>query len=78
MDITVKNDKATIKLRSLDVGDVFTTPDYPTTFFLVIEPEFELDPDAGTYAVCLENGYLFRFDDSKDVIYVQFEATASF
>ena len=78
MTIEIKNSHPTVRLDTLSYGDVFTTPYEPTRFYILIEPDYELDPDDGNYCVDLKNGCLYCYENAKDVIPVKFEATASF
>ena len=81
MIINAKTNFKTVKLDTLKPGDVFALP---TTcgpiddFYIVIEPDYELDYDAGVYCVLLTNGELYRFEYDQEVIPVKLEATASF
>lgn len=81
MIINTKTDFKTVKLDTLKPGDVFIMPNAygtPEDFYIVIEPDYELDIDAGVYCVLLTNGELYRFDCCENVALVKFEATASF
>ena len=81
MIITTKNNFKTVKLDTLKPGDTFalpTTLGVPDDFYIVVEPDYELDIDAGVYCVLLTNGELYRFDCYEDVIPIKLEATASF
>lgn len=78
MEIKVKNIQKIVHLDTLKYGDTFFMPSDPEVFYIVIQPDYELDYDAGVYCVNLRNGELYRFDDCEDVIPVKFEATASF
>ena len=78
MEIKVKNIEKTVKLDTLKYGDTFFMTSDPEDFYIVIEPDYELDYDAGVYCVNLRNGELYRYDDCEDVVPVKFEATASF
>lgn len=78
MEIKVKNIQKTVHLDTLKHGDTFFMVSDPEDFYIVIEPDYELDYDAGVYCVNLRNGELYRFDDCEDVVPVKFEATASF
>ena len=81
MDITIKTNFKTVKLDTLKPGNVFIIPTAygtPEDFYIVIEPDYELDIDAGVYCVLLANGELYRFDCCENVTPVKLEATASF
>lgn len=82
MIINTKPNFKTVKVDTLKPGDTFAMPSVfrgvPEDFYIVIEPDYELDCDAGIYCVLLTNGELYRFDCSEDVIPVKLEATASF
>lgn len=78
MEIKVKNIQKTVHLDTLKYGDTFFMPSDPEVFYIAIEPDYELDYDAGVYCVNLKNGELYRFDCCEDVIPVKLEATASF
>jgi hypothetical protein len=78
MEIKVKSIQKTVRLDTLKYGDTFFMPSCPEDFYIVIEPDYELDYDAGVYCVNLRNGELYRFDDCEDVVPVKFEATVSF
>lgn len=81
MIINTKTNFKTVVLDTLKPGDVFIIPNAhgtPEDFYIVIEPDYELDIDAGVYCVLLTNGELYRFDCCENVTPVKFEATASF
>lgn len=78
MNIRIKNFHTTVELSTRKPGDVFTHPDNTNTFYIVIEPDYELDCDAGVYCVALKSGELYCLGETREVIPVDFEATASF
>lgn len=78
MEIKVKSIQKTVCLSTLNYGDTCFMPSDPEDFYIVIEPDYELDYDAGIYCVNLRNGELYRFDACEDVVPVKLEATASF
>lgn len=81
MEIKVKNTLKTVRLDTLKPGDTFALPAACSPigdFYIVVEPDYELDYDAGVYCVLLTNGELYRFEYDEDVIPVKLEATASF
>ena len=82
MYINFKNSHPTVELKTLNPGDVFVLADLhgdPDEFYIVIEPDYELDTTgAGVYCVLLNNGELYRFLPYEDVIPVKLETTASF
>ena len=81
MVINTKNTFKTVRLDTLKPGDTFALP---TTcgpiddFYIVVEPDYELDFDAGIYCVNLRSGELYRFEYDEEVMPVKLEATASF
>lgn len=83
MYIKFKNSYSTVELKTLNPGDVFVLSDDlngdPDDFYIVIEPDYELDTTvAGVYCVLLNYGELYRFLPYEDVIPVKLETTASF
>lgn len=78
MKITTKHTHPITTLDSRVPGDVFTFPETPNSYYIIVEPDYELDEGAGVYCVDLETGELFRYDEFKEIIPVVFEATASF
>lgn len=84
MYIEFKNSYSTVELKTLNPGDVFVLADFngdgnPDEFYIVIEPDYELDTTAaGVYCVLLNNGELYRFLPYEDVIPVKLKTTASF
>lgn len=81
MNIKFKNSYSTVELKTLNPGDVFVLSDMdknPDEFYIVIEPDYELDETVGVYCVLLNNGELYRFLSYEDVIPVKLETTASF
>jgi len=78
MKINIKNSRLTFPLNTREFGDVFTRPDTPDTFYIVIRPDYELDDYAGIYCVDLKNGELFCFSGDREIIPVSFEGTATY
>lgn len=81
MVINTKNSFKTVGLDTLNPGDTFALPaavGVPNDFYIVIEPDYELDYESGIYCVRLDNGELYHFDCYEDVIPVKLDATASF
>lgn len=82
MNIKFKNSYSIVELKTLNPGDVFALSDMdkitPDEFYIVIEPDYELDKTTGVYCVLLNNGELYRFLSYEDVIPVKLETTASF
>ena len=78
MKINIKNTRPVTTLDTRNPGDVFTRPDTPDTFYIVIKPDYELDDYAGIYCVDLKDGELFCFSGDREVIPVSFEGTATY
>ena len=78
MKIDVKDSYATTTLGTRFPGDIITLPDSPRAFYIVIEPDYGLDENNGIYCADLQSGDLYRFDEEREVIPVEFSATASF
>lgn len=78
MKITTKNSRPTFPLATREPGDIFVRPDEPDVFYIVIRPDFELDENSGVYCVELNDGELYCFASSREIIPVSFEGTATF
>lgn len=78
MKIDVETNYPTVELDTRFPGDIITLPDNPRAFYIVIEPDYGLDANNGIYCADLQSGDLYRFDGEREVIPVDFSATASF